>query len=227
MSLNLTLQTTLDYDSEFQSLMNTMVLLSSFFKYRNNLNILKGQQSLLENTKKELIESADKFNDITKILGINSNVKSEYEVIAGMLVRNPRAILLDKRYNVTKEYLKNAPAETVIRDGVIIFTKDGVEYPFTMENIPIIKTIINDNTNLKMPQFKTSVKTSDWMPSDIEGAVKLTREAIHTNEKLSSTITRLEDVHAKTINKIMATNKTIRDIKLKAGYVLIRNLDRR
>lgn len=221
-------QQSLKIDEDFQEVMDTMVLLSSFFKHTKMLNTLKLQQSLIESTKKELIESTPLFNDITKVLGIDSNVKSdEYTVIGKMLIRNPRKVLLDKRYNITKEYLKNAPAETIIRDGVIVFTKDGVEYPFTIDNIPIIKTIINDNTNLKMPQFKKNVKTSDWMPSDIDGAVELTRRAINVHESLGKSITRLEDIHAKTINKIMTTNKTIRDIKLKAGYVLIRNLDRR
>ena len=236
MSLNLTLQTTLDFDTEFESLLNTMVLLSNFARNVKNNQLMKEAREIKIGQTAEVMYYRDITAQVEEAIGFLPNL-SEFDTGMVMLHTwgahsfiNTNATLLDKRFENTKLFLKLAPIKVDIENNSdVIFSKGDKRYPLNFENLYTINRLLRSSQAVR-EEFTPVLKKTTTIDDIAIYDAKIPAYTEYNLQILKETANNIILKDLKEINaldkKIKITSETIKQSKLRAGYVLMRQLGR-
>ena len=177
MSLNLTLQTTLDFDTEFQSMLNTMVLLSNFARNVKNQKLMKedrlrsaylqGRAEYYNETTKQVEEAIGFLPTLSEK---DTGEKLLYMWGANSFL-NTNANILDKRFENTKLFLKVAPIKVAIENKYdVVFSKGDKHYTLNIENLPTINRLLRSSQAVREefpPVLKKTTTLEDVANYDV------------------------------------------------------------
>lgn len=236
MSLNLTLQTTLDYDSEFQSLMNTMIMVSNFVKQQKNNQLMREAREIKMDQATEVTYYRNITKEVQEAIGFLPNA-SESEVGFIMLDTwgrhsfiNTNANILDKRFERTKLFLKVAPIKVEIENKYdVIFSKGDKQYLLNFENLPTINRLLRSSQSVR-EEFPPAIKKTTTIDDIANYDARIPAYTAFTLEMMKEEANKAILKKLKEINaldkKIKVSSEVITQSKLRAGYVLMRQLGR-